>query len=108
MTDNYDEPNPAFDAVHPSGALMARSCRGGALHGVAFTEHAMDTDSSSLAEAIMRTASVSFLKASMEVRAEVTAALAGVGEGPTSAVPTPQDLDEALVALQAHSLPPRA
>jgi hypothetical protein len=106
MTDQHDEPNPAFDAVHPSGALMVRSCRGGVLHSVALAEHVMETDSNSLAEAIMRTASVSFLRATMEVRAEVIAGLPD--EGPTSAVPTPQDLDEALVALEAHSLPPRA
>jgi Protein of unknown function (DUF2694) len=102
---NNDEPNPAFDAVHPSGAILFRSCRGGFLHSVTLTEQVMTTDASSLAEAILRTASVSFLKAAMEIRAEVIAGQPD--DGPSSAVPTPVDLDKAIATLQAHTLPER-
>ena len=97
-----DEPNPAFDAVHPSGAILFRSCRGGFLHSIALTEQVMATDASSLAEAILRTADVSFLKAAMEIRAEVIAGQPD--DGASAAVPTPVDLDEATAALQAHRL----
>lgn len=100
-----DQPNPAFDAVHPSGTILFRSCRGGFMHSVALSEQVMDTDAGSLAEAILRTAHVSFLKAAMEVRAEVVAGSPDMG--PSSAVPTPQDLDEAVLALNAHTLPTR-
>jgi hypothetical protein len=100
-----DQPNAEFDAVHPSGAILFRSCRGGFMHSVALSEQVMDTDASSLAEAILRTAQVSFLKAVMEVRAEIVAGTPDVG--PSSSVPTPQDLDEAVLALNAHALPMR-
>lgn len=100
-----DEPNPEFDAVHPSGAILARSCRGGALHSIALGEQVMETDADSLAEGILRTASVSHLRAVMEVRAELIAGLPD--DGPTSDVPTPQDLNEAMIALSAHALPSR-
>ncbi|GAT07708.1 DUF2694 family protein [Mycolicibacterium novocastrense] len=98
-----DQPNPEFDAVHPSGMILFRSCRGGFMHSVALSEDVMNTDSASLAEAILRTAQVSFVKAALEVRAELIAG--NPDEGPSAAVPTPQDLDEALVALNAHTLP---
>lgn len=100
-----DQPNPAFDAVHPSHAIMARSCRGGALHSVVLAEQVMDTDAASLAEGILRTAEVSFIKAGLEIRAELIAAASD--PGPSPGVPTPQDLDEAMVALRAHTLPAR-
>lgn len=100
-----DHPNPEFDAVHPSRTILARSCRGGALHSIALSENVMETDADSLAEGILRTASVSHLRAMMEVRSELIAGLPD--EGPTSDVPTPQDLDEALIALKAHQLPGR-
>jgi hypothetical protein len=96
-----DQPNPAFDAVHPSGAILFRSCRGGFMHSVALSEQVMDTDASSLAEGILRTASVSFLKSAMEIRSEVVAAQPDMG---AQALPTGQDLDEAIVALNAHTL----
>lgn len=100
-----DQPNPEFDAVHPSQTILARSCRGGALHSIALSEHAMETDANSLAEGILRTASVSHLLAMMEIRAELIAGSSD--DGPTSDVPTPQDLDEAVIALKAHQLPGR-
>lgn len=101
-----DQPNPEFDAVHPSKTILARSCRGGALHSIALSEYAMETDANSLAEGILRTASVSHLRAMMEMREELIAGLPD--EGPTSDVPTPQDLDEAVIALEAHHLPGRS
>ena len=62
------EPDPEFDAVHPSGHLVFRSCRGGYLHSVALAESAMDTDAATLAEAVLRTAAVSHLKAVTQIR----------------------------------------
>jgi uncharacterized protein DUF2694 len=61
------EADPAFDTVHPSGHILVRSCRGGYLHSVTLSEAAMNTDAESLAEAILLTSDVSYLKAVMEV-----------------------------------------
>jgi len=94
------DPNPAFDTVHPSGEILFRSCRGGYAHSVALSEAAMDTDAETLAEAILLTADVSYLKALMEVREEIVAA----GYTPSAEVPTPQDLDVAIDRLVAHQL----
>ncbi len=70
------EPDPEFDATHPpSGHILFRSCRGGGyLHSVALAEPAMDADAQTLARAILLTADVSYLKALMQVRAEIIAA----------------------------------
>lgn len=95
------EPNPAFDALHPSGHVLFRSCRGGYLHSVALTEEVMATDVETLAAAIKLTADVSYLRALMEVRSEILAA----GHTPTDAVPAPAELDDAVAALAAHELP---
>ncbi len=94
------ESNPDFDATHPSGHVLFRSCRGGYLHSVALTEVAMDADAPTLAEAIRLTADVSHLRALMEVRAEILSA----GHTPSSEVPTTADLDEAVVRLRDHAL----
>lgn len=94
------ESDPAFDAAHPSGHLLFRSCRGGYLHSVALTEAAMDTDAQTLAEAIVLAADVSFLRAALEVRSEIVAA----GHTPSAALPTPHDLDVAAEWLLAHQL----
>lgn len=94
------EPDPHFDALHPSGHILFRSCRGGYLHSVALTEAAMSADAQSLAEAILRTADVSYLKALMEVRSEILAA----GHTPTDAVPDAAELDRAVARLQRHRL----
>ena len=67
-------PDPEFDAVHPSGHILFRSCRGGYLHSVDLAEAAMDTDAQTLARAILLTADVSYLKSLMQVRAEIVAA----------------------------------
>lgn len=97
------EPNPEFDAVHPSGHVLFRSCRGGYLHSVALSEAAMDADAASLAEAIRLTADVSHLRALMEVRAEILAA----GHSPSDDVPGKVDLDEAIRRLAEHRLQTR-
>lgn len=94
------EPNPEFDATHPSGHVLFRSCRGGYLHSVALTEAAMDADTDRLAEAIRLTAEVSHLQALMEVRAEILAA----GHTPSSGVPTRSDLADAVSRLRDHRL----
>lgn len=92
--------NPAFDTVHPSGHILVRSCRGGYVHSVALNEAAMDTDAATLAQGILLTADVSYLKALMEVRGEIVAA----GYTPSAEVPTAHDLDAAIEKLLAHQL----
>jgi uncharacterized iron-regulated protein len=94
------EADPAFDTVHPSGHILVRSCRGGYMHSVTLSEAAMSTDAESLAEAILLTADVSYLKAVMEVRGEIVAA----GYTPSAEVPTAHDLDMAIDRLVAHEL----
>ncbi|OYN78957.1 DUF2694 family protein [Mycolicibacterium sphagni] len=95
-------PDPEFDAVHPSGHVLFRSCRGGYLHSVALAEQAMGTDAHSLAQAILLTADVSYLKALMQVRAEIVAA----GHTPSDDVPGSRDLKLATEALAEHQLRP--
>jgi hypothetical protein len=99
-----EEPDPAFDTVHPSGHILFRSCRGGYMYSVALSEAAMDTDAETLAHGILLTADVSYLKALMEVRSEIVAA----GYTPSAEVPTTEDLDVAIEKLMAHELRPRA
>ncbi len=94
------EADPAFDTVHPSGHILVRSCRGGYMHSVALSEAAMNTEAGSLAQAILLTADVSYLKAVMEVRDEIVAA----GYTPSAEVPTAADLDLAIDKLVAHEL----
>ena len=92
--------NPAFDTVHPSGHILVRSCRGGYMHSVALSEEAMDTDAAALAQGILLTAAVSWLKALLEIRDEIVAA----GHTPSAEVPTPHDLNAAIEKLLAHKL----
>jgi hypothetical protein len=94
------EANPAFDTVHPSGQILVRSCRGGYMHSVTLSEAAMSTDAETLAQGILLTAEVSYLKALMEVRGEIVAA----GYVPSAEVPTVHDLDAAIDTLVAHEL----
>jgi hypothetical protein len=94
------EADPAFDTVHPSGHILVRSCRGGYMHSVTLSEAAMSTDAEGLAEGILLTADVSYLKAVMEVRSEIVAA----GYTPSAEVPTAHDLDNAIERLVAHEL----
>ena len=96
------EPDPEFDAVHPSGHILFRSCRGGYLHSVTLAEAAMDADAETLAHAVLLTADVSYLRALMQVRAEMVAA----GYTPSAEVPSERDLDSATAALQDHRLRP--
>ncbi len=92
--------NPAFDTVHPSGDIMFRSCRGGYAHSVVLSQATMDTDVDTLAQGILLTADVSYLKALMEVREEIVAA----GYTPSAEVPSPHDLDAAIDKLLRHKL----
>jgi hypothetical protein len=94
------EANPAFDTVHPSGHILVRACRGGYMHSITLSEAAMTTDADTLAQGILLTADVSYLKALMEVRGEIVAA----GYVPSAEVPTVQDLDVAIDKLVAHEL----
>src|ERR1700749_5328822 len=94
------EADPAFDTVHPSGHILVRPCRGGYMHSVTLSEAAMNTDAESLAQGIVLTADVSYLKAVMEVRGEIVAA----GYTPSVEVPTEHDLDVAIEKLVAHEL----
>jgi Protein of unknown function (DUF2694) len=94
------EADPAFDTVHPSGHILVRSCRGGYMHSVTLSEAAMSTNAESLAEAILLTADVSYLKAVVEVRGEIVAA----GYTPSAEVPTDHDLDMAIDRLVGHEL----
>jgi len=96
------EPDPEFDAVHPSGHILFRSCRGGYLHSVTLAEAAMDADAETLAHAVLLTADVSYLRALMQVRAEMIAA----GYIPSAEVPSERDLDSATAALLDHRLRP--
>jgi hypothetical protein len=94
------EANAAFDTVHPSGHILVRSCRGGYMHSVALSEAAMSTDAETLAQGIVLTAEVSYLKALMEVRGEIVAA----GYTPSGEVPAAHDLEVAIDKLVAHEL----
>jgi hypothetical protein len=94
------ELDPQYDVAHPSGHVLFRSCRGGYLHSVILADAAMDTDAETLAQAVMITANVSFLKALMRVREEIKAA----GHTPSDAVPTRRDLDLATECLLRHRI----
>ncbi|MCW1958892.1 MAG: DUF2694 domain-containing protein [Mycobacterium sp.] len=95
---------PEFDAAHPSGHLLFRSCRGGYLHSVVLSEAVSDVrqpaDVQALAEAVLRAADVSHLKAVMEVRREIIEA----GFSPSPELPTPADLIRAEKHLNEHRL----
>lgn len=94
------EADPDFDTVHPSGAILFRSCRGGYAHSVVLSQAAMDTDARTLAQGILLTADVSYLKALIEVRGEILAA----GYTPSAEVPDVHALDAAIEKLLAHKL----
>ena len=94
------EPDPEFDAVHPSGHLMFRSARGGYLHSVVLAEAVRGNDAASVADAVLRAGDVSHLKAVMQIRQEITDA----GFSPSPQLATPADLSRAEAALQNHRL----
>ena len=79
---------------------MFRSARGGYLHSVVLSEPAGDCDAASLAEAVLRTADVSHLKAVMQIRQEITDA----GFSPSPEIATPADLARAEARLRDHQL----
>ena len=94
------DPAPEFDALHPSGHVLFRSCPGGYLHSVVLSEAAADADAQSLADAVLHTAQVSHLKAVMQIRREILDA----GFTPSAELPTPGDLSRAEADLAAHQL----
>jgi len=94
--------DPEFDAVHPSGHVLFRSTRGGYLHSVGLGEGAMDSDAQTLARAVLLTADVSYLKALMDIRAEIVAA----GHTPSADVPARHEFDTAVETLLRHRLQP--
>lgn len=96
------EPDPGFDAVHPSGQVLFRSCRGGYLHSVALAEAVMDAGAHTLAAAVLLTAEVSHLKAVMAVRQEIIDA----GFTPSAQIPRHSDLMHAEAVLADHQLRP--
>ena len=77
---------------------MFRSARGGYLHSVVLAEAATDHDAAALAEAVLRCAEVSHLKATMKIREEIVEA----GFSPSPEMPGPADLSRAEAALQGH------
>ncbi len=94
------EPDPGFDAYHPSGQLLFRSCHGGYLHSVILGEEAMTADVRVLAAGVLLAAEVSHLRAVMEIRREIIEA----GFSPSGDVPTPRDLERAEASLAEHRL----
>ena len=96
------ESEPQFDATHPSGQILFRSCRGGYLSSVSFGEGAMDAGSADLAAAVLLTAQVSHLKAVMRIRREIIDA----GFTPSAELPSPADLADAESMLMSHRLRP--
>ena len=70
------------------------------MHSVALTEDAMAADAQTLAQGILATSEVSYLKALMEVRAEIVAA----GYTPSAEIPTAETLEAAVRRLHAHEL----
>lgn len=94
------DPDPEFDAVHPSGHVIFRSSRGGYLHSVGLAEPAMDSDAETLARAVMLTAEVSYLRALVRVREDMVRN----GHAPSADVPARDDLDAAMDALLRHRL----
>jgi hypothetical protein len=94
------DPDPAFDAIHPSGQLMFRSSRGGCLHSVVLSDVAMTADAPTLARAVLLAADVSYLHAVMQIRQEIVDA----GFTPTTDLPGTRELDTAQDALRRHRL----
>lgn len=100
MSESELDADPDFDATHPSGHVMFRSCRGGYLHSVVLSEAVHDCEGESLAEAVLLAAEVSHLRAVMQIRRQITAA----GFTPSEELATPTDLRRAEAALQGHRL----
>lgn len=94
------DPDPDFDARHPSGQVLFRSCRGGYLHSVVLGERAPEADTTDLAAGVLLTAQVSHLRAVMEVRREII----GAGFTPSGEIAGEAELERAETALREHRL----
>ncbi len=92
--------DPEFDATHPSGHLMFRSCRGGYLHSVVFSEAVRHCDAQSLAAAVLLAGEVSHLRAVMQIRQQIVDS----GFTPSDELAGPAELRRAEVALHDHRL----
>lgn len=93
-------PDPRFAAIHPSAQVLFRSCADGSLHSVILGESAMVAGAAALADAILRAADVSHLKAVLHVRRQILAS----GCTPSGEMPTPGDLHIAETELGRHRL----
>lgn len=93
-------PDPGFDAHHPSGQLLFRSCRGGYLHSVILGEGALVGEATDLATGVLLTARVSHLRAVLDVRREIIDA----GFSPSGDLAGEADLERAEAALREHRL----
>lgn len=100
MSEPELDADPEFDVQHPSGHLIFRSCRGGYLHSVVFSEAVRDCGAQSVAEAVLLAAEVSHLRAVMHIRRQITEA----GFTPSEELATPADLGRAESALHGHQL----
>lgn len=98
ITAGPDEPDPRFDALHPSGQILFRSCRGGYLHSVVLGDSAPCFAADDLVNAVLLTARVSHLRAVMDIRQEIIDS----GLTPSAELATPEDLAAAEAALVSH------
>lgn len=92
------EPDPRFDALHPSGQILFRSCRGGYLHSVVLGESALSFAADDLVHAVLLTAHVSHLRAVMDVRQQIIDS----GFTPSAELAGPEDLEAAERELVNH------
>lgn len=92
------EPDPRFDALHPSGQILFRSCRGGYLHSVVLGESALSFAADDLVDAVLLTAQVSHLRAVMDVRQQIIDS----GFTPSAELAGPEDLEAAEAELVNH------
>lgn len=68
------------------------------MHSIVLAEGAMHTDVDTLAQAILLTAQVSYLKAVVHIRQDIIES----GHTPSEQMPTIADLDSATDILQRH------
>ncbi len=94
------EPDPRFDALHPSGQILFRSCRGGYLHSVVLGESTVDFGADDLVSAVLLTARVSHLRAVMDIRRQIIDS----GFTPSAELAAPRDLEAAEAELVNHRL----
>lgn len=92
------EPDPRFDALHPSGQILFRSCHGGYLHSVVLGESALSFAADDLVDAVLLTARVSHLRAVMDVRQQIIDS----GFTPSAELAAPEDLEAAETELVNH------